>query len=83
MTNSQCTELALCLPSRFKETAAFYGFEVEGPSARGSFLVREPEGKTWLFAGDHNRGYFGRMVVASVWSPLNVAVMRQESTEGL
>lgn len=78
MTNEQCTMLSAAPDAKFPEVASSYGFDCAGPSRHGSFLIREPDGRAWLF-GAVRRGaryLFGRTVVESVWTDLNVAVMQ-------
>ena len=54
--------------------------DVEGPSVHDAYLVRETNGKVWLFGKP--QGKFGRVVVPSVWSPLNVSIMRAMRGQG-
>ena len=58
-----------------KSIAQGYGFEVAGPSARGTFLLKEGT-KAWLFGPLRKQGQMTlRTVTPSVWSPSNVQRM--------
>lgn len=81
MTPGQLSLLCRARIFDFKRHCKTLGFKCEGPSARGCFLVYDGS-KVRLF-GPWKLDYFGRTAIPSVWTPLNVAVMRQESTEGL
>ncbi len=78
MTNGQC--VLLQYSEDVKALAESYGFKAVGPH-HGAYLIQEPNGAAWLFGS--NLGTYGRVVLESVWTPLNVAVMNGESTEGL
>lgn len=63
----------------FAMRAKEIGLLCAGPSQRGCFLVCESDGKAWLFGSWTSRGapHFGRTVVPSAWTELNVSVMNQ------
>jgi hypothetical protein len=63
MTNHQHTILATV------------NMEVAGPSESGAFLVRDTDGRAWLFSGDIRR--MGRHCNESVWTPFNVERMNR------
>lgn len=80
MDNTQVAILQHAADETFPKLAAGFGFDCDGPSKSGSFIVREWDGnfhKTWLFGTilqGHSR--FGRTVVPSVWSDLNRSIMK-------
>ena len=73
MTNEQCAYLGVSCDAEFSARATGYGFDVVGPSKYGSYLIREPNGRAWLFGP--LRSKFGRTVVESVWTENNIAVV--------
>ena len=79
MTNDEVSALVHADDSSFGSIARRFGFDVEGPSARGSFLVDDGT-KVWLFSSMRTHG---RTITPSVWSPLNVSVMRRENPSGV
>lgn len=70
MTNHQHTILATASSDDFRLNAEYFGMEVAGPSESGAFLVRDTDGRAWLFSGDMRR--MGRHCNESVWTPFNV-----------
>jgi len=82
MDNSQVVILQHAANETFPELAADFGFDCEGPSKSGSFIIREWDGnshKTWLFGNIlHGDSRFGRTVVPSVWTDLNRSIIKHE-----
>ena len=60
----------------FTSLARSYGLAVEGPSKHGSYLTKDSDGRILLWSAMRKHG---RTYVPSVWTDLNVSVMRQEN----
>lgn len=76
MTNHQSTTLCHSTDREFSAQAIEYGYDVAGPSDRGCFLVRTPDGKAWLFGNLLNTVKHGRLQQESVWSELNLSYFK-------
>ena len=66
--------------ANFKRIAESYGLKCEGPSVRGSFLVDDGTSVRCfgpLRPGPHKS--LIRIDTPSVWTPLNVSMMRQNT----
>jgi len=78
MTSYQQSALEAATDAEFVSRALGYGFQVAGPSARGSILVQEPTGHAWIFTrlGSVKLGNVPiRMMLPSKWTKDNVARM--------
>lgn len=84
MTNTHTAILTSAHDERFADVAKAMGYEIWGPSKHGSFLLRDEDGRAWLFSALRRSGAIAsRTVVPSAITPLNIAVMTGQSTEGL
>jgi hypothetical protein len=85
MTNMEATWLQNTKTAEeFLTLAGEYRMRVAGPSDRGCFLAEELGGRTWLFSGypsAPSKGInWGRTMLPSVWTPLNVASIEGRDT---
>ena len=77
MTNEYAQALALIPQDGFRDLAEHLGMEVAGPSKSGSWLVRDIDNSVWLFGALRENLTYGRTMVPSAWTELNVSVMNQ------
>jgi hypothetical protein len=81
MTSYDMMCVSVADDDKFVQVAKEINAEVAGPSAHGSFLLKEENGKVWLFSRPRKSGTekFGvlenRVYVPSVWTELNISIM--------
>ena len=75
LNNSQFMALSDADDLLFPTLAVSYGLDVEGPSGNSSFLTKDVTGDVRLWSSKRKHG---RIAQKSVWSDLNVEVMRRK-----
>ena len=78
MTDDIAQTLSVIPQDRFRARAELLGMEVAGPSARGCWLVRDIDNSVWLFGDINSHPQYGRTMVASAWTDVNVSVMNHK-----